>query len=52
MNMTNNDQNLNADLMDKCKEEGYIEIVKNKGACITLKGKDILSAYINMETWN
>ena len=39
-------------IMDKCKEEGYIEIVKNKGACITLKGKDILSAYINMETWN
>lgn len=39
-------------IMEKCKEEGYIEIVKNKGARITLRGKDVLSAYVNMETWN
>lgn len=39
-------------IMDTLKEEGYIEIVKNKGSRITLQGQSILEKYLNMETWN
>lgn len=39
-------------IMDKSREEGYIEIVKNKGSRLTLNGKLVLEEYMENGVWN